>query len=62
MHDIPEIREQNNLSYQLVDMKKQLKGIISDKKRFILRVKIQKKLIKFNEAQKKVKDLVHNIL
>ena len=43
-------------------MKKQLEGIICDKKRFALRVKIQKKLIEFNEAQKKVKDLVNDIL
>ena len=62
MKDIPEIREVTNISYQLIDMKKQLEGIICDKKRFALRVKIQKKLIEFNKAQKEVKDLVNDIL
>ena len=62
MKDCEAIREQTNTSYQLVEMKKQLEGIINDSERFKLRVKIQKKLIEFNEAQKKVKDLVNNIL
>jgi hypothetical protein len=62
MKDCEAIREQTNTSYQLVEMKQRLEGIINDSERFKLRVKIQKKLIEFNEAQKKVKDLVTNIL
>ena len=62
MKDCEAIREQTNTSYQLVEMKQRLEGIINDSERFKLRIKIQKKLIEFNEAQKKVKDLVNNIL
>jgi len=62
MHDIPEIREQNNLSYQLNDIQARLDWILCDKERFALRVKKQKALIALKAAQKQVYDKFNNII
>ena len=62
MHDIPEIRDQNNLSYQLNDIQAKLEWVICDKERFALRVKKQKALIALKAAQKEVYDKFNNII
>ena len=62
MKDCEAIREQTNTSYILNDIQTELEGILSDKKRFELRVKKQKALIALKQAQKEVYDKFNNII
>lgn len=56
------IIEQTNISYQLLTIKKKLDWVLNDPKRFKLRVKAQKKLIKFNKIQEEIKEIFNNIM
>ncbi len=62
MRDSPEIREQSNLSYQLLEIKNKLNWVISDAERYRLTQKARLKASRLKEVQKEVQNLIINIL